>query len=322
MPSKKTLQRIEEEAVDWLIQLKEAQPEDATHQAFEHWQQQDTRHRQVAQDMKIFMDKLQLVQTRNKPAATALRTALAKPRRSITRTAMQLALLCGLLLPLLMYIQPGTLPPLFADLRTAPAEWRSQQLEDGSQLHLAGRTAVKIRFDEQGRRIELLKGEILIDVASDARPLQVITRQGHFQALGTRFIVRQDEQTARLTLLESRVLATHPDGSQRTAQAGQQLALTPKGIQPLADINPELQETAWHRRQLLVQDTPLTEVLDEINRQHRGLLRYDAEALADLRVSSILPRQDSQRALQLIADALPVRVRQITPWLILVDRQP
>ena len=40
---------------------------------------------------------------------------------------------------------------------------------------------------------------------------------------------------------------------------------------------------------------------------------------SDLRFTGVLPADDSERALAVLTDALPVRVRRITPYVVWVD---
>ena len=42
--------------------------------------------------------------------------------------------------------------------------------------------------------------------------------------------------------------------------------------------------------------------------------------LAGLRVSAVLPLDDTDRALQLIADTLPLQIKTYTPWLVVISQ--
>jgi len=81
-------------------------------------------------------------------------------------------------------------------------------------------------------------------------------------------------------------------------------------------------EDAWRHHQLVVKDQPLPAVLDQLARQFPGHMQFDRVALADLRVSAVLPLDDSDRALNLLAEALPLRIREFTPWLKVISRAP
>ncbi len=59
-------------------------------------------------------------------------------------------------------------------------------------LHAVDRSriAVDIRFDAAQRLIEMRQGEILLDGASDPRPLRIHTPQGLIESRGGRLTVR------------------------------------------------------------------------------------------------------------------------------------
>jgi transmembrane sensor len=150
----------------------------------------------------------------------------------------------------------------------------------------------------------------------------VDTPHGRIQALGTRFIVRLEEGATRLTMIESRTsVQAGPAGMPaQTLEAGQQARLTPEGLQRLEPVSPGVVEDAFRLRRLVVQDMPMAEVLDELARHRDGLLRYDRHALEGLRVSAVLPLDDTGRALQLLVDSFPqLRVRTLTRWAVWVD---
>lgn len=71
---------------------------------------------------------------------------------------------------------------------------------------------------------------------------------------------------------------------------------------------------------MVVDNQPLTLVLDEISRHRRGHLQFDRQALANLRVSAVLPLDNTDRALQLIAETLPVTIKTYSPWLVVISQ--
>ncbi|MBD9416632.1 FecR domain-containing protein [Pseudomonas sp. PDM16] len=314
---------IHEQAADWLLRLDEDQPSDTEHARFEAWCKADPRHAEAVERMRGFVGQLQGLRDQRAPAHAALNAAFASrrlPRGKRGASALLLAL--ALFLPAALAWRGLETGHLMADLDTAPGQWRSQVLSDQSHITLGGNSALDVRFDTEQRRINLLRGEVLVEVAHDAaRPFIVATEQGEIRALGTRFVVRNEGDSTLLLMLESRVAA---HGSRNPAitqiQAGQQARILLDGVEPLPGIDNAMVEDAWRNRQLVIQDQPLALVLDELARQRQGYLHYDAEELADLRISAVLPLDDSERALQLIGEALPIQVRQVTPWLLLVER--
>lgn len=311
---------IEEQAADWLLRLSEGEPSPEQLRQFEDWKRQDPLHAQAIERLQGFIGHMQSLRQHTGAARAALNAGRKRSPRRLPSAVLLLALAVSA--ALLLKANPPQL--LLADLRTAPAEWRNSLLADGSQLILAGDSAVDIHFDAHVRRVELLHGEILVDVAKDAqRPFEVQTEHGRMRALGTRFLVRRETQSTVLSMLESRVEASAAQaGTTLEVNAGTLARITPEQVIVIGQDDPKSLDDAWSRHQLVVQDRPLAEVLAELQRQRRGFIRFDPDALGDLRISAVLPLDDSERALQLIAEALPVRVRHFGPWLVLVDSQP
>lgn len=135
------------------------------------------------------------------PARRALNRAFAPQRACGAQLLGVLGIaLCG-------WLSLEHLPVWMADQRTGVGERRQIALEDGSQLQLNSNSAVDVKFDGHQRVIELLQGELWVDVAKDAqRPFVVRTDQGTATALGTRYLVkRAPDGTTVVTVIESTV---------------------------------------------------------------------------------------------------------------------
>ncbi|MDR7375817.1 ferric-dicitrate binding protein FerR (iron transport regulator) [Rhodoferax ferrireducens] len=170
----------------------------------------------------------------------------------------------------------------------------------------------------------LLQGEILVEVAPDAqRPFVVETAQGRIRALGTRFSVESQPDSTLLTMLESSVWVqtAAQTGNEGTAiEAGQRVRIRADGLGPAEAVDVRSVQDAWKFHQLVARDQPLPEVLDALNRHRPGRIVYDRAQLQDIRMLAVLPLDDTDRALQLLTDSLPaLRVRRLTPYLVLVD---
>lgn len=313
---------INEQAADWLLRLHENDLDADELARFEAWKQADVQHTAALERMQGFVAQMQALRLQKTPVRAALSAGRRRTPRG-KRSVSALLLMIALAVPLGLLVRSQTAAYWLADLRTAPAQWQSHTLADQSQLSLAGNSAVELHFDSQQRRVELLRGEILVDVAHDSeRPFIVATEEGEIRALGTRFLVKRENGSTLLTMLESRVAAHGARSSAITeVDAGEQARISPDRVQALSNIDSASVADAWQQRQLVVQDQPLTTVLDELAQQRGGYLHFDRAALAELRVSAVLPLDDSDRALQLIAAALPVDVQRITPWLVRVSRR-
>ncbi|MDQ8035360.1 MAG: FecR domain-containing protein, partial [Bordetella sp.] len=248
----------------------------------------------------------------------------------LRRAAGALALALALAVPGWFLWQAYPPAVMMADLRAGTGEWKTEVLPDGTRITLNSGSAVNLRYDARRRALELLRGEILVDVSKDAsRPFLVETPDGSMRAVGTRFVVSKTPDGTLLSVLESTVAvrtaqqraAGGPDAAQ--VHAGQALRIHPDRVEAMTEIDASRVASAWAQHRLFADDRPLAEVLDILGRHRSGLLQYDAAAIAQVRVSAVLPLDDTERALQLIAANLPgLRIRHFTPYLVRVDLLP
>jgi transmembrane sensor len=209
-----------------------------------------------------------------------------------------------------------------ADLNTATGERKTVTLADGTRLALNTATAVDLSFNAGERRLALLAGEILVTTAQDPsptpRPFIVRTAQGRLRPLGTRFAVRCLDDRTRVTVFEGAVEIRPAESTEAAVvRAGEQAAFSAGALQAAqpADAGAAL----WERGMLLARDMRLGELLTELARYHRGVLRCDP-AVAALTVSGAFPVADIETSLALLEKSLPVRVVRATSWWITVQR--
>ena len=355
-------QSIAEQAAHWIVQLSsDCQVErSSARQDFARWKNADPRHAYIAQRMEELLSRVQSIGQQHsqsiKPMQATLQ-AVAKldatpkmPRKrasSLRRAASTLAIVCMLVLPscLLVRSAPDEAMDYFrylaADISTPTGQWHTSVLADGSRITLSSASAINVHYSAGERVISLVRGEILVDVAKDAqRPFIVATPQGRMRALGTRFVVSRKGDVTSLSMLESRVQVLtanqiadqnsqhsqhsqggHDNGMQ--VQAGQRTHITANATSKLEKFDPHSIEDAWQSHQLVVQDQSLPDVLDTLERYRPGSIFYDSEKLGDIRVSAVLPLEDTTQALQLLVNSFPaLRVRTLTPYLVRVDVAP
>ncbi len=330
---------IARQAAAWIVQLDadDAAQQARTEQDFAAWQALDPRHAEAAAKIQAFLGQVQQVRHSGASGARAAHAALdavqAGPRparRRAARVGGALALVALLILPswLTLHQHPPSL--LWTDMHSSSGQWRQRSLSDGSQVTLSGTSAINWHFDAGQRVVELVRGSMLVEVAKDAtRPFDVQTPLGRIRALGTRFAVRYDHGQVTLEMLESRVAVQTPEqwrsGSREAlvVEAGQRVRLDSSGIAQVEDMDPQGVEQGWRRHQLVVHDRPLPEVLDELARHHPGPIRFDRAALAQIRVSGVLPLQDTAQALRLLQRSFPqLRMRFLASRWVWIDLQP
>ena len=314
-----------EQAARWIVRLSADDPaeRDTAQAGFAAWKAADPLHASAAAGMENLLRQLNAVREPaggdHRPARAALAAIAPKhPRQRLRQLAAVSAVAVLLTGALLIGERPAY---LLADLRSPTGQWSTHTLADGSRLTLAGGSAVNVRFNAGERHVELVRGDILVDVAKDAqRPFFVDSGQAAIRALGTRFTVRRDDGATILSMLESTVLAQVPQHPAVVVQAGQRTRITDDGVGPLTSIDAASVQDAWRARQLVVDDLPLAEVLDELARHRPGQLHYDRAQIAGIRVAAVLPLDDTDKALQLLIDNFPqLRIRMLTRYLVMVD---
>ena len=319
-----------ETAIDWMVLLRsgEAGPGDVErHRA---WCAADPRHAsawaKVSGATQAAVEPLRVAREASAAQGAALRSALLHPPRlRRRRVAGGLLALAGVALGAgWLARREGLLSPLpayLADLRTGTGERRNLALEDGSQLLLNARSAVDLAFTGAERRLRLREGALIVTVALDAaRAFVVESAQGSVRALGTRFMVRQDEGHTLVAVLQHSVLVRSRAGVERRLREGEALYFDAMGIDTARP--PAGDPTAWEHGMLAVDDQPLAEVIDALRPYLPGVVRVAPEA-ARLRVLGAFPLDAPERALESLAQTLPIRITRHGSWLTRIEaRQP
>ena len=295
------------EAAQWIVQLDNQLDADLQTQ-FEAWLSAAPEHAAAIARLRGRMGALEHLpsQAASKALRLAPRKPLAKPMRAL---ALAIALV-PVAWSTTTYWQQGY---LLADLSTSGGSWLDRHLDDGSFIQLDGDSAVDVHFDSNERRIELLRGELLIDVAKDPRPLVVVTAHASVRALGTRFTVERQDDSTQVTMFES-TTAINSAGQSLQLTANQRVRLTNEGPGEVEQVQAGPLEQAWQKHQLLAENQSLAEVLTRLSRHYPGVLWVDHEALTGMRVTVMLPLDDPRRSLRLLQRTLPIEVTQYTPW--------
>ncbi|OCR26022.1 iron dicitrate transport regulator FecR [Pseudomonas syringae] len=309
-----------EQAIDWMVKLRASTPDAALQERFNTWLAMDQAHSQAwarLQDRLGGSFNTVLAMDRRLPGhAGEARQVLLQPnasRRDALRVIAGLGLLGGG-----VWLGAGTqlADALLADLHTGRGQRQNFDLADGSRLSLNANSAVDLRFDDQQRLVILRHGELLIEVAPDPRrPLRVRTAQGEVRALGTRFLVAQEQEASRLVVLQHSVEARLFDGTARVVQEGQSALLHARRIDLVS--GDQRQRADWLSGRLNVLDEPLEQVVDALRPYSRGFVRVAPE-IRGLRVQGVFPLDDPDRALNALAETLPIRVDRYSPWLTLI----
>lgn len=317
-----------DQAIAWLVKLRadagRTAPDAVLQARIDAWRLADARHEAVWGELMAAEAQFQRLvalpvppEQWQQPLSELTRTRTRRQARRRWLGGVTLGL-GGLALGALAARQAGLWEGLDGQrYATATGQHRRLALGDGTQLALDTETSVQVRFDGRQRLLVLQQGDIFIDTGKDAlapqhRPFLVQTAQARLQALGTRFDVRQQQGSTRLTVLEGRVAVTTGQEPRTVIEPGETVDIDAQGhLRRQATGSAAMDPTAWLEGSLVARQMRLAEVLAEIARYRHGWLQCDA-AVAQLRVSGVFQLQDSDAALESLAQALPVAIERRT----------
>nr|WP_282445327.1 FecR family protein [Pseudomonas sp. W15Feb34] len=306
-------------AIAWQLSLDSGDGSAVEQQEFAKWLASDEEHARAWRQLGMLDQRFSVAAGPARAALLQSRHGIRQRVRKLGRGLASIGLVCGLGL----FAGERYVPIHYwlADQRTATGEQRTLKLDDGTSINLNTHSAIDVRFDEQRRLIVLQEGEILVETGhDDSRPFYVQTRDGSLRALGTRFIVKREDDATRLSVLQSAV-AAQPEAlhQEHVFKAGQQVLMRSDGLGPLLAVTPATD--AWTRGMLVVDNARLGDVIEELGRYRTGHLGVD-DNVADLRITGSFPLHDTTLALNALLPTLPVQIEQHTPWWVTVAAKP
>jgi len=251
------------------------------------------------------------------------RDALERARRAslyrfvLTRRRMT-AIAAGLLLTFGVGVGAWQYLAAPSEYVTGIGERREVTLADGSRISLDSDTAVRVCYTRAARQLVLERGRARFDVAHNiARPFTVTAGDETVVAVGTSFDVERLGQKVLVTLIEGRVVVKAASGAvtQETASvvsrkpvaltAGQELVAS-------VDTKPKIMPaslpvaTAWETGRLILNNEPLGEAVERINRYTDKPLLVDP-SVANLRVSGVFNAGDVASFVDAVTSYFPVQ---------------
>ncbi|MBP0948669.1 FecR family protein [Pseudomonas alliivorans] len=306
---------VAQQAVGWLLEMQEGSLTAGRQKAWQLWLNGNVEHQRAWAHIQRVNQRLGGLSS---PLAHA---ALGAPKSGSRRHALKLLLLLGAGSVAGWSLRDQiALQPLLADYNSGVGEQRKVALSDGSQIQLNTASAVDVKFDARQRLIRLLSGEMLMTASADTRPLNLLTAEGSVKVVtgDSRFNLRQLNGRTQLAVFAGAVELT-PDehaGSGLTLQAQQQITFSRNAWDSVRPV--DATSGAWADGMLVASRMKLTDFLDELGRYRRGRLNCDAK-VANLLISGSYPLADSERILDMLELALPVRVQRFTRYWINVQ---
>lgn len=292
-PSEDT--QLFERASAWVARLEAPDCTPGERETFEDWLAEDPAH------VTAWIQAETLFQQGEELAADPwLRTAAARaarpaPRRWLPAVAAAAGVCLAIGIGWMIAVDGNPTPLRYANDSHQP---RLQTLADGSVATLDAGTTLHARFGWRHRNLVLERGRLQLQVAPSGKALQLRAGDSTIRDIGTTFQVeRLHDGLVEVALLEGAVEVSS-GGTQHTLAPGQQLQVLPSGrIQPGPALSSNAAAEGWLQGQLVFDATPLSIVVERMNRYgHTPLVIADPE-IASLAVSGTFRAGDAQELL-------------------------
>lgn len=306
-------QSIREIAGDWLMR-RNAGLSDAERVSLDRWLE-SPEHAAEFSDLQETWGLLQ--QPRQNGHAAEFSRSLDSLQRKRTRRG---AVLIGGAVAVLALVASSLF--LSVTRRGAQAELASsvtmrpdrQVLADGSSVELNNGARIAVRYDDATRRIELVQGEALFEVASEpTRPFVVSANGVEVRALGTAFSVSDVGGVVTVLVTEGKVSVASPGAAQSPTvlQAGERLhvaASSPSALSSVKRVTEAETQRAlfWRSQRVEFSGTPVSVAVEHFNRQNALQLKVEDPALAAHRLSGLFWSDDPEGFVRLLETGMDV----------------
>jgi transmembrane sensor len=288
-----TTDSIQQAASDWFARLQgDAGLEDWT--AFQAWLEADLAHAAAYEEVEALWIEMEDLPASEIPAAAPPEVVTgnvlpfaARPKPPARRWVWA-SLATAAAAALVVAVLPQLTRPTFTDYATKRGETREVALADGTRLTLGGATTLRVRLTRAERDVALVDGEASFDVAHlENRPFVVAVAGREVRVLGTEFNILSHDDRLAVTVRRGLVsVSGGPEGAVRLAK-GQQLIRAGGATTSLVRATDPDGAFAWKAGKLVYRDTPLAEVVADLNRYVATPIRVDPSA-ASVKVSGVL----------------------------------
>jgi transmembrane sensor len=188
----------------------------------------------------------------------------------------------------ILAVLPQLTRPTFTDYSTQRGETQEVALADGSRLTLGSATAIRVHLGRSQRDVTLVDGEATFDVAHQpSRPFVVAVADREVRVLGTEFNILSHDDRLAVTVRRGVVAVSGGDEPSVRLVKGQQFVRAPDAPTALIRTTDPDAAFAWTSGKLVYRETPLSEVVSDLNRYVATPIRVDPDA-ASVKVSGVL----------------------------------
>ena len=284
---------LTEQAATWFLRMQQSDSNDAERKAFEAWIAESEAHRTEYQQYAQLWQTLD--QLEQKPR---------KRSRSTATWIVTLAILFGSLQWLTSYEEIIT---------TAIGEHQRIILADGTTIDINTDSTLRLALYGFTRKVTLERGEALFKIGDERlRSFEVHAGNGILRDIGTEFNVIKEESNVTVAVFEGAVEVgiPHQNDAIRLLHGGEQLTYSTHDLSGISSADRET-AVAWRKNRLIFRETPLEEVIRQINRYHSHPVRLGDPQLSTLKVSGEFNSTDRAGLIQALATLFPLRASEL-----------
>jgi transmembrane sensor len=311
------------QAVEWWLKLRSGEPSARDVSGWLDWHGRDPRNAEAFEQMREFCGRIQVT---DPGALTGLMAEFSRPmaRKGSpwVTWSMRLAGLTAAIAAAVVGYQSLSVPaakPHRLEFVTPVAVNREIALPDGSSVELGADSQLNASFNARARRVQLRSGEAYFKVRHDERrPFLVKAGELTIRDVGTAFDVLKTGQRVTVTVAKGRVQVVAPgtlgQGTRITNSieigAGQQVLYSPgtAGLR-VTRVDPASALT-WRERRLEFVDTPLSTVIDNINRYVSHPIHIGDPVIGRLNFTGTVDLQSLPRWLEALQTIFPIKVKR------------
>ncbi|MBP6057481.1 MAG: FecR family protein [Nitrosomonas sp.] len=292
------------QALEWFFLLQSESCTDENRRQFNRWlHKNEANQAAYAHAQRLWSD---LNQLKEKPDIPGLREARrTRPKRSAARAlGLSAFILVASVLVSIGWMEYNAETVTYM---TQTGERRTVALSDGSSIDLNTATRLQVRISPLQRKIMLQAGEAIFDVYHEwLRSFSVQAGDLMVHDIGTRFNVRLHNDAVSVAVLQGAVEINGErmnEGYQRNYQPG-------AGLSHMQPIDIEKIES-WKHGRLIFRQSPLREVVTELERYHSVRFFFADPSIANETLSGMFDTDDLDLFLASVEKILPVKVQHL-----------
>lgn len=307
MPARQTSAVIDAEAAEWAARVDDGPLSAEEQAALDAWLAADTRRLGAYAKARAVFAHVQRARALGPDYdAAEFASPPAPPVRGVSRRMVWMgaaaAGVAGLSVTLGLQARAG--------IRTRVGEVRLAPLPDGSSMTLNTNTRVQVAFSKAERRVRLLEGEAMFDVAKDAsRPFFVEAGDTEVRAVGTSFVVCALAEKPVQVLVRDGVVEMTREADPPVRVAANSRAVAEAGAIRATVLTPaEIgREISWREGLLSFEDMPLEEAIAEYSRYSETKIVVEDPALRRETVTGLFMANNPTGFAHAVADALELK---------------